>query len=1132
MSLHLAYQTNLTGGMTFTGNTLGLSKEDNSSNAGIANSIGAYTIADSNSHVTNYPEGTTSSINTNSSKAVLNIPEGSTIQSAYLIWGGSSIVKYGLAGSEDNQSLVKNPVNFEFPTSAPGVTPVTYETQQISPGGKQLYPSHPSSSEPYTFYTNWADVTRYVQHPGTFKVSNVVGTTAISENDLNCCGWLLAVLYKNSFLPARNFSLYVGVDYVNIGAPVDITTTNFTTPVYGLPKGRLLIGALNGDAPIDGDQVLFGANTSNLTPLSGPENLVNNFFGSQINNDTGNTDTTGTFGNRNQNIHTGTNMIAGRQGIDITNVDASSGLTNNQSSANVRFNTNNDTYFISALGTQIDINSPIFDTSVITTDKKYVTVGDTVNFTIKVTNTGNALAQYVTLKDILPPEFSFVPDSLVVDGGQTSTDVTTIVPLRELSYNQTTTLTFSATVNAPVTGGGYTYINRANLNYAFRTPYDDLVKNFAITPNVIYNKSIAVIPIFSKKSISNNSIQEVAGTGDTIDYTITIFNFQPLTEMINTVVKDTLPTGLTYKADSLIVNNTPSSNDLSSINVGIVPNETLIDIKFTAEVTGPPPSNSKYVNSADINYEFIAHHDGATLSNYMSTSNSIYSDSIVIIPTVKETAISSNPIPDVAGIGDTINYAITVTNPSPSDFIQNVILKNTLPEGLTYKPDTLFVNDRPSTDNLSSIDIGTINTNSTTTIKFTANVTGTPSSDSKYVDTTIVNYEFLTPDNTALSNRVSVNNAIYSDSIIITPTINISASPKIVNINDIVVYSITITNTTSTIIKNPILIDTLPSGLTYKANSLTVNDTESKDSLETGITLPNIDLNNPVTVKFKATVVDAPSVGIEYINNVTLDYDFTSIAGNLSNKIFANNTIHSTAIIIKPKLLLSSNKHSVILDDYIEFTLLVENTNSTTVENPMLAFKISNGLSFVPRSLNINGSNSSESIENDISLANISPNKTSTVIFQCKVKSLPPNGIKYSNLATIRYSFQSAQGQLTNVLDSNINSLFIKSFVVNPLVSHKIIYTTSKNNPLIENINSLNLSNTSITYSLNTYPVNGYASISENGTLIYTPKIGFIGEDTFSLLLSTKDLDSVVSTIIVIVQDSNNVKNSLCAFKH
>ncbi|NEZ47894.1 DUF11 domain-containing protein [Clostridium niameyense] len=1131
MSLYLAYQTNLTGGMTFTGNTLGLSKEDNTSNAGTANSIGAYTIVDSNSQVTNYPEGTTSSISTNSSKAVLNIPDGSTIHSAYLIWGGSSIVRYGMSGSQDNQSLVGNPINFEFPTSPSTADSITYETQAISPDGKQLYPSSPSSSQPYTFYTNWADVTRYVQHPGTFKVSNVVGTTAIDENNLNCCGWILAVLYNNRFLPARNFSLYVGIDYVGVGTPVDITTTNFTTPVYSTPKGRLLLSALNGDATINGDQVLFGPDTSNLTPLYGPENLTNNFFGSQINNDTGNTDTTGTFGDRNQNIHTGVNIVAGRQGIDITNVDGSSALTNNQTSATIRFNTTNDTYCISTLGTQIDIDSPIFDTSVITTDKKYVTVGDTVNFTIKVTNTGNILAQYITLKDILPPEFSFVPNSLVIDGGQTSTDVTTVVPLRELSHNQTTTLTFSATVNAPVTGGGYTYINRANLNYAFKNPGGDVVKNFAITPNVIYNKSIAVIPILSKRAVSSNPISEVAGTGDTIDYTITIFNYQPLTEMINTVVKDTLPTGLTYKANSLIVNGKPSSNDLSSINVDIVPKETVININFTAKVTGAPPSDSKYVNTADIDYEFITD-DNATLSNDMSTSNSIYSDSIVIIPTVKETAKSSNAIPNVAGIEDTINYTITVTNPSASDFVQNVILENTLPEGLTYKPDTLYVNDRPSTDNISSIDIGTINANSTATIKFTANVTGTPSSGSQYVTNTVVNYEFLTPDNTALSNTVSANSTVYSDSIIITPNISISANPNIVNINDIVTYSITVSNDTSTIIENPVLTDTLPSGLTYKENSLTVNGTESTNSLETGVTLPNIDLTNPVTVEFKATVVSTPSVGVEYINNANLDYDFHSIAGTLSNKISANNTIHSNAIIIKPNMILSSNKRSVNMGDYVKFTLLVENINSTTIENPIVTFKISNGLAFMPNSLNINGSNSSESIENDISLANISPNKTSTVIFQCRVNSTPPDGIRYLNLATIKYSFQSPRGQLTNVLDSNINSLFIKSFVVNPLISPTLIYTISKNNPLIQNICGLNLTNTPITYNLNTYPANGYASISENGTLVYTPKIDFIGEDTFSLLLSNKDLDSVVSTIIVIVKDNNNVKNNFCALRN
>ncbi|KEI02681.1 beta strand repeat-containing protein [Clostridium botulinum] len=1059
MALYNVFQTNALGAMTFTGNTMGLSKATDSAQAGTANAIGAYITTNTASNTTSYPNGTTLTISDNSSQAVLNLPKNGTVQTAYLIWGGSSIVRYGQSGEEDNQSLVGNSINFQYPTSAPTTTPVTYQTQAVSPGGKQRYPTTgASASNPNLFYTNWADVTSYVKYSGTYTVSGVVGTTAQLDNSLNCCGWLLAVLYKNSFLPARHFSLSIGVDFVNVGTPIDISKTNFTTPIYNSPKGRLLLAALNGDATITGDQVLLGPNTTNLTPLSGPQNLVNNFFGSQINDDTGNTDTSGTFGNRNQDIHTATNMIAGRQGIDITNVDGSPGLSNNQTSVNVRFNTTNDTYFISAVGTQIDISSPVFDTSTITADKKYVKVGDIVHFTIKVINTGDVLAQYVTLKDILPPEFSFVTNSLKIDGIPYPQDVTQVVPLKELNHNQSTTLDFSATVDAPVTGGGYTFINRANLNYSFKIPGGDLVKDFQINPNIMYIESIALIPLFSKEAITSNSIGKVAAIGNTIDYTIDIVNINSSSHnsntMINTILKDTLPSGLTYKTGSLSIDNVPSSDNLSSINVGTIPYNTLKSIKFTAEVTGPPNSDSKYVNSADINYEFTLN-DGTILSNSMSSNNDIYSDSIVIIPNVSKTSTSSNANHNIAAIGDTIDYTITVTNPSTSSTIQNVILNDTLPTGLTYKIGSLSINNVPSSDSLTSINVGNIDANSTTTVKFTANVTATPSSDLKYVNSTVVNYEFLAPDGTALSNNVTANNTIYSDSVLITPIISKTAissntSPTLATIGDTIDYTITINNTNASFsIENAILNDTLPTGLTYKTGSLTVNSISSSDNLSS-INLGNIPPSSTTIIKFTVDVTSAPATDSKYINTAMLNYSFLTPDGtSLNNSVSANNTIYSNIIIPNiTKTAISSNNISnvVTIGDTINYTITIVNTDtSVTIQDAVLNDTLPSGLNYKTGSLSINSTSSSDNLSS-INLGNISPNSTTTIKFTANVIGNPASDSKYVNLATLNYEFLAPDGTTLHNNVSTNNTIYSNSIVITPIISKTAISSNSASN--------------------------------------------------------------------------------------
>ena len=125
-------------------------------------------------------------------------------------------------------------------------------------------------------------------------------------------------------MPARNLTIYVAGNRVSADTgSADVAVSGFLTPSGGPVSGRLFLSSTEGDADLIGDQALFGPNFSSLNALSGPNNAINNFFGSQINNAAGNLDTTGTFGTRNQSASSGTNISAGRQGWDITSIDIS-----------------------------------------------------------------------------------------------------------------------------------------------------------------------------------------------------------------------------------------------------------------------------------------------------------------------------------------------------------------------------------------------------------------------------------------------------------------------------------------------------------------------------------------------------------------------------------------------------------------------------------------------------------------------------------------------------------------------------------------------------------------------------------------------------------------------------------------
>src|SRR5262245_1743853 len=88
------------GAITFTGNTLGLSKMINQNQPGTSDAIGAFTTVNTALKVGNFPAGTTLTFSQNSSTANLNLLAGSTVLYAELTWGGT----YSFGGQDVSAS--------------------------------------------------------------------------------------------------------------------------------------------------------------------------------------------------------------------------------------------------------------------------------------------------------------------------------------------------------------------------------------------------------------------------------------------------------------------------------------------------------------------------------------------------------------------------------------------------------------------------------------------------------------------------------------------------------------------------------------------------------------------------------------------------------------------------------------------------------------------------------------------------------------------------------------------------------------------------------------------------------------------------------------------------------------------
>ena len=161
-SYQLRYSAITTGALTFTGNTLGLSKATNINAPGTSTGIG--TFISTNTALrdgTSYPFGTTANWALDSSAANLTMPAGSTVRYAELIWSGS----YSYAG-EDVFAALNNSVSLTTPggqTFIVAPDPATAQTlgTRDGTGNCTTDPNNPPAGFVVTpcFYVRSANVT-------------------------------------------------------------------------------------------------------------------------------------------------------------------------------------------------------------------------------------------------------------------------------------------------------------------------------------------------------------------------------------------------------------------------------------------------------------------------------------------------------------------------------------------------------------------------------------------------------------------------------------------------------------------------------------------------------------------------------------------------------------------------------------------------------------------------------------------------------------------------------------------------------------------------------------------------------------------------------------------------------------
>ncbi|MFC1713662.1 C10 family peptidase [Candidatus Poribacteria bacterium] len=547
--------------------------------------------------------------------------------------------------------------------------------------------------------------------------------------------------------------------------------------------------------------------------------------------------------------------------------------------------------------------------------------GDTVIYTVTVSNDGPDEATNVEVTDVLPPEVTYASATVTRGNYDSGTGLWNI---GSLSNGANATLAITATVTVMVNEStcGVPIINTASI--AAMDQADPDISNNSDSVDI----TVKCADLKLSKSVDNDSPNE----GDSVIYTVIVVNDGP-DKTTNVEITDVLPSEVTYTSARVTqgrfayVSDAVSRNNHNKVvwTVGSLTDRANAALTITATINegacGVPIINTASITAVD--------QADPDVSN-----NNASADIAVKCVDLEVSKSVDNSSPNE---GDIIAYTIAVTNNGPDD-ATNIRITDVLPPGITHISDnaggrynnitdawlvrSLGNGDSAILTITAKVDTGIVN----------ENTIGVPITNSA----SVIAVDQADPDNS--------NNSDSADIIVQCADLmmGMSVDNDAPNEGDTITYTVAIANNGPDTATDVVVADQLPSELTY------ISDIPSQGSYSSGVgewTVGNLNSGASATLDVTAALDD------EGLENSVITYatSVTKVDQADPNSNNNSSSISFTVSLVKADLSVSKEVDNEVPNegDSITYTIAVANNGPDDATNVEITDQLPSGITYM-----------------------------------------------------------------------------------------------------------------------------------------------------------------------------------------